>query len=337
MRFIGELDSDKAVVFASFLLVKGIDSQVDPQDGGLAEVWVKDEDQFKLAMADLEEFKSDPSNQKYSQAVQEAKSLAKAEEKRRKAIQKKIVNVRAVTQRRPTLTLVLIGISAIVALLTEFGGERYPRDGQIYKALQFAYVGPPALEQVRATTTSVDSLAFRWVSLSRGEIWRTVTPIFIHYGIFHILFNMMWLFQFGKLIENRYGMLKYGLLVLAVAVLSNIAQGSVPDGIGGSRPYLISETALLTVFGGMSGVVYGLFGFVWMKSVYDRRAGFRISDTTVLFLMGWLFFCMIPPEMIARILPFSFPSTANWAHGVGLLVGMAVGYGSTILRDARGG
>ena len=41
--------------------------------------------------------------------------------------------------------------------------------------------------------------------------------------------------------------------------------------------------------------------------------GFHMS--TVIILMGWLFFCMLPPEMRAGI---GFGSNvANWAHGVG--------------------
>lgn len=335
MRLLGKLDGDQAVVFASFLLVKGIETQLFPEDNGEAEVWAKDEDQFDLALAELEKYRSNPAADEYSGAIKKAKSIAQAEEKRRRAIQKKIVNVRTITDKKPRLTLILMGICVFVALFTNFGDrETTPRDHVIYKALQFTYIGQPTLDKLMPTWKSTDDLSFRMASLIRGEVWRTVTPIFIHYGIFHIVFNMMWFFQFGKMIENRYGWKKFALLILATAVISNIAQCTVPVSIGGSRPGTLGDgNTLITALGGMSGVIYGLFGFIWMKSIYDRKSGMRISDGVILWMIIWLFFCMIPPRLFAQVLPFTLPSVGNWAHGVGLLIGMAIGYGTSILRN----
>ena len=69
-------------------------------------------------------------------------------------------------------------------------------------------------------------------------------------------------------------------------------------------------------FGGMSGVVYGLFGYAWMKSTFDPQAGFRLSQITVIILMAWLVLCMTS----------AVGSVANVAHVVGLVVGAAFGY-----------
>ena len=69
-------------------------------------------------------------------------------------------------------------------------------------------------------------------------------------------------------------------------------------------------------FGGMSGVVYGLFGYVWIKSTFCPEPGFATSQGTVIILLGWLFLCMT-----GAIGPI-----ANIAHVVGLVVGMAVAY-----------
>jgi len=339
MRLIGELDDDhQAQLFASYLLTNGIESQVDLGGDKKSEIWAKDEDQLQEALRELELFKANPADSKYANSVQQAKVIAKEEEKKRQRIRKKIVHVGAgKMSRRPPLTLILIGICVVVALATDFGGPKTPPDHPVYRALEFVSVGPPDSVEL-ATQYRADDLPLRLASISRGQIWRTVTPILIHFGLMHILFNMYMFFQFGNLIENRYGTWKFGLLVLATAILSNMVQCLVPASLGGSAPGLVEGShVLITRLGGMSGVVYGLFGFAWMKSTYDRSFGFRISQSTVIILVVWLFLCMVPPELLRNTIGFSMGNVANWAHGVGLAVGMAIGYATTMAKIGRQG
>lgn len=340
MRLIGELaDGQQTRSFTAFLLVKGIETQVD-QDDGKSEIWVKDEDRFSEALADLNAFKENPNDEKYSGALQQAKTIVREEEKKRQEIQKRIVNVTGgqLPRRRP-LTIMLIAACVLVSLMTGFGeklgsegGVGY--DAPIYQALQFVSLKPPASNEViLAAEGNPDDLGLRLASIRRGEIWRLVTTIFIHYGIIHLLFNMIWFFQFGTLIEHRYGTLKFALLVLATAVISNIFQCTVPVAWGGASPFLTGNNVLITASGGMSGVVYGLFGFIWMKSTYDPNFGYRLQQSTVIILIGWLFFCMIPPQMRGQI-GFG-TNVGNWAHGVGLVVGMLAGYVSSMSTMVR--
>jgi GlpG protein len=79
------------------------------------------------------------------------------------------------------------------------------------------------------------------------------------------------------------------------------------------------------VFGGMSGVVYGLFGYVWMKVQFDPRSGFVLDPVTVVVMIGWLFLCMT--GYLGNI--------ANAAHVAGLLAGMAFGYLPIVLRRPK--
>ena len=322
MRLIGELDDpQQAEKFSSFLITEGIAVKTEEADNGGAEIWVKDEDQFQQAMQELESFRRDPGNSKYSDSVQKANQISRAEAKKRREIQKKIVNVGAgELKRKPKVTLTMIGICVVVALITDFG-DSWRTNGRVMKALEFVAVDPPkSLEVLRQYNGDVDSLGLRLTNIKRGEIWRIITPIFIHHGTIHLLFNMIWLFQLGKMIELRFGSYRFLIIVLVTAAISNLVQCTVPSAVGGSAPGTTPDGTLMTLLGGMSGVVYGLLGFVWMKSIYDRSSGFYLPQSTLVIMLGWMLFCMLPgsEKLIGSI--------ANWAHAVGLIVGMALGY-----------
>ncbi len=324
MRLIGELDDRQlSEKFCSYLITEGIAVQTEEIPDGGCEIWIKDEDQFEQALKELEIFRGDSGNQKYSAAVQKANQISRAKAKKQRQIQKKIVNVGSGGfARKPKATLVLIGICVIVALFTDFGGG--PANGPLFKILEFVSLSPPAAETLWTSQPGLtrDSLAVRLVNLKQGEIWRVVTPIFIHYGTMHILFNMIWLFQLGKLIENRYGSWWLLILVLITAAVSNFFQCTVPVALGGSAPALLPDGSLVTRLGGMSGVIYGLLGYVWMKSLYDRSSGFYLPQSTLFIMLGWMLFCMIPGA--TQMLLGS--NIANWAHAIGLITGMAIGY-----------
>jgi GlpG protein len=66
----------------------------------------------------------------------------------------------------------------------------------------------------------------------------------------------------------------------------------------------------------MSGVDYGLLGFLWIRGKYDPRAGFELNPGSVKMMLIWLVLCYTG----------LMGSIANMAHTVGLLTGMAWGY-----------
>ncbi len=132
-----------------------------------------------------------------------------------------------------------------------------------------------------------------------GEPWRAVLPIFLHFGFLHLLFNVLWLRDLGGLIEYLKGRTSFAAIVLALALVSNTAQ------------YLASGPG----FGGMSGVVYGLFGYVWVKSKREPWSGFVIDPQTVWLMMAWFALCFTG----------WFGPIANYAHGGGLVTGVLLG------------
>jgi GlpG protein len=142
----------------------------------------------------------------------------------------------------------------------------------------------------------------------RGEIWRLFTPSIIHLGFLHIIFNMLWLRDLGSMIEARQGALTLAVLVLVFAVLSNFGQ------------YYVSGPG----FGGMSGVVYGLLGYIWIRGKMDPGSGLFLHPSTVNMMLIWFVLCY------TGLLGPLVGGIANTTHAVGLAAGISWGYLSSL-------
>ena len=152
----------------------------------------------------------------------------------------------------------------------------------------------------RRTTASEIPASSILPEVRHGQVWRLITPIFLHFSVLHLLFNLLWLFDFGRMIELQRGTWLMLGLVLATAACSNLAQ------YFWSGPY----------FGGMSGVVYALFGYIWIKQRYQSQLGLGVNQETTLIMIGWLLICMIGV----------LGDVANAAHVVGLIAGAVIAY-----------
>ena len=144
---------------------------------------------------------------------------------------------------------------------------------------------------------------YYWPAIRDGEIWRIWTPAFLHFSawgsaVFHILFNGLWWLLLGGLLESTRGRWYLAFFFFVSAALSNFAA------------YL----AYGPLFGGLSGVVYALGGYVWL-------GGFRRRD----------YRAAMPHQLMAFFVGFMLlgwtgwlGNMANWAHAGGLLAGMAL-------------
>ena len=178
----------------------------------------------------------------------------------------------------------LVGVSIVVFLL-----EETPLRGEVMEAL---VISTAAVDPERGLPN--DGLAH----VLHGEVWRLVTPIFLHFGILHILFNSWATIAVGTMIETRRGTSRLLILVLVSAVVSNLGQYYYMEQMKPGAPHF---------FGGLSGVVYALFGYLWMKGQYEPEQGMILHPNTVSTMLMWLVLCMTG----------SVGPIANAAHVVG--------------------
>jgi GlpG protein len=142
-------------------------------------------------------------------------------------------------------------------------------------------------------------------AFARGEYWRLLTPAFLHFGIFHIVFNALWIWEFGRRIEALVGPGNFLVIFLATAIGANVGQ------------YLWQPDSL---FGGLSGVVYGLLGYIWVRHRLAPHSLLRLTPGIAPLMLAWLLLCLV-----GVVDWFIQGGVANGAHVTGLLIGAAFG------------
>jgi len=143
------------------------------------------------------------------------------------------------------------------------------------------------------------------VSLQAGQWWRLLSPMLIHFGILHLAMNGLWYWELGRRIEWRQGLFSLLGLTLVFGVVSNAAQ------------YLVAGPSL---FGGLSGVLYGLLGHIWLYQWLAPAPLYRMPRGVLVMMLVWLLLCL---SGLVSLLGFG--QIANAAHVGGLLVGCLSG------------
>lgn len=129
-----------------------------------------------------------------------------------------------------------------------------------------------------------------------GQWWRLLTPAFIHFSEVHLVFNLIWWWHLGHQIELKFGTSSLLVIAFVSAIVSNIGQ------------LLISGPN----FGGLSGVVYAIVGFVWWIGWLKPKWGLSLPNPVIGFLLVWL---------ILGYANLLWVSMANTAHTAGLISG----------------
>lgn len=316
MRCIGYLESEEAAhTIRDFLYVEGIPGHVEHEAEASWALWIEEEDQLAPAAEWLARFQRNPRDPLFKAKARTAPVLREREEKSDAAYAKKLKGRRQVF--RPVmlagtgvLTRILIGICVVVAVVgLSNGGYAFNWE---FLSFSNAPTGMP--------------------EILHGQIWRLLSPIFIHapifagFGFLHLLFNVLWLRDLGGLIETRQGTLQLAGLVLVIGVLSNLFQylaattlAQAAGGSGAAASYSMQTIATALggpFFCGFSGVNYGLFGYLWVRGRLDPGAGLFLPPRLVGMMLIWFVLCFTPV----------FPRVANGAHLAGLVVGATWGW-----------
>jgi GlpG protein len=303
MRLIGHLPNEtSASTFSDYLYVEGIANEVEAEKEGWA-VWIHSEDEWSKAKEMLSGFLGNPGDPKYRKQAGQARELkkkaaAEVEDVENRTHDRAKVFRATMPSGVGPLTVVLIGLSVVVQVL-RMGGY----DEKIHQEL--------LLSAVQLTGNGYGRFGRGLTEIFQGEVWRLFTPVLVHGSWLHLLLNMMWMLDLGSMIEGRQGTGRVGLLVVVIAVMSNLGQ------------YFLTGSPL---FYGMSGVVYGLLGYVWMKGKFDPGSGLFLHPHTVAMMLIWFVLCMTP----------WIPRIANGAHAVGLGLGVLWGYLASLKSMRRG-
>ena len=137
--------------------------------------------------------------------------------------------------------------------------------------------------------------------LQNHEWWRLLGPAFIHFSVLHFIFNLLWWSMLGSQVERQFGSSFIIILFVVTALVSNLAQLIVAG----------------PNFGGLSGVVYGLVGFVWITGWLRPQWGLYLPKAIVGFMLVWL---------LLGFADVLWVNMANAAHTAGLISGCVMAW-----------
>lgn len=129
-----------------------------------------------------------------------------------------------------------------------------------------------------------------------GQLWRLITPVFLHGNVLHIAFNMYALFSLGPALERYYGHSKFLLLYFIGAFAGN------------TLSFLLSPNPSL-------GASTAVFGLVAAEAVfiYKNRQMFGSRARSMLMNLGLI--------IVVNLVIGLQPGIDNWGHLGGLFGG----------------
>ncbi len=172
--------------------------------------------------------------------------------------------------------------------------------GPVTLSIMLLCVAIFALQQLGFNQQIFQMLHFPALDGQQWQLWRWLSHAVLHFSVMHIAFNILWWWQLGGDIEKKLG----GLKLLQIFAISSALSGAGQYWVEGAN------------FGGLSGVVYALVGYLWVVSTKAPQLGLTIPRQIVGFMLVWLVLGYMQP----------FMAIANTAHLAGLIAGVGIGW-----------
>jgi rhomboid protease GluP len=137
--------------------------------------------------------------------------------------------------------------------------------------------------------------AFAW---AQGAWWTLVTAIYLHGGVLHIVFNVLWIRQLGPAVEELYGPARFFIIFT----------------VSGVAGFVVSNLLGIPFTVGASGSIFGLLGAM---VAFGRRRGGAFGAMVLRQYGQW--------ALLLFVLGFFMSGVNNLAHGGGFLGGLAAG------------
>jgi len=258
-----------AQAFVDYLKSLGLAASIQIREDG-ANIFIEREEDMFRAQEELQRFLNEPNHERYLQASWLLQDEAPAEQL--KGMYRGQTFAR-IWQMSGFVTKAVIVICLLVFVMTSQGMDSAARAPLMF-------------------FSSVQQL------MQGRELWRWLTPAFVHFGIFHFLFNMGAWWIFGGMIERSQRSMRLFTLLIVCGVMSNLVQ------------FMWTGNQ----FGGLSGVVYGILGYLWFYQRFSPASPFHLPRGLMIFMLVTL------AIGFTGLLP-----VANQAHLSGLLTGCFLG------------
>jgi membrane associated rhomboid family serine protease len=138
------------------------------------------------------------------------------------------------------------------------------------------------------------------IYIGMGEYWRLISPVFLHVGLAHVLFNSFSLVLFGPALERALGKGLFFLVYLACGMAGNIAT------------YVLNPPYYTHL--GASGAIFGLFG-IYLSIIFLKKGAMPPQGRQVI----------LPMAALGIIMTFFQPGINMTAHIFGLIAGFLIG------------
>lgn len=258
-----------ARAFVDYMATQGVQIELR-RPGNEVELWLADDSQLEMVQRELDSFILNPFDEKYAAASWQTGSMSAGIGYRSESYWQ------AIRDKAGPLTL---GVMAVCLLM--YG-----------------------VKILVGNETLISLFGFAANSGQYIDLWRWVTPAFLHFSVLHITFNLLWWWYLGGAIERNLGLFKLLEISLLSAVISNYAQFIVSD----------------NYFGGLSGVVYALMGYCWLYGERRPDSGIKFERSIMVFALVWL--------ILGYFDIFGMP-IGNAAHLSGLIVGLILAWWNT--------